>query len=175
MGVKRSKDSREGTMPPNCSAARQGAEPGATGRTVTTPVRRRPPSGEERANLHEIAQDAIPELCPVGHHQPRPTRRARRAEAGAIVESFTRCGRTAWPPTRSIANGAKVVGDVMGDYHPHGDAAIYEALVAHGSVVRDADDAGGRQRQLRVDGWRSGRAHAVHRMPPYADRRVDDQ
>src|SRR5688500_19339886 len=24
---------------------------------------------------------------------------------------------------------AKVVGDVMGNYHPHGDAAIYDALV----------------------------------------------
>src|SRR5207249_8482445 len=24
---------------------------------------------------------------------------------------------------------AKIVGDVMGNYHPHGDSAIYEALV----------------------------------------------
>src|SRR5512146_3160949 len=33
---------------------------------------------------------------------------------------------------------AKVVGDVMGSYHPHGDSAIYDALVrmAQGFVMR---------------------------------------
>ena len=29
---------------------------------------------------------------------------------------------------RPYVKSAKIVGDVMGDYHPHGDAAIYEAL-----------------------------------------------
>ncbi len=29
---------------------------------------------------------------------------------------------------RSYVKSAKIVGDVMGDYHPHGDAAIYDAL-----------------------------------------------
>src|SRR4030081_3306935 len=32
-------------------------------------------------------------------------------------------------PTRSYAKCAKIVGEVMGNYHPHGDAAIYDALV----------------------------------------------
>src|SRR5215213_11204475 len=33
---------------------------------------------------------------------------------------------------------AKIVGDVMGNYHPHGDVALYEALVrmAQGWVLR---------------------------------------
>ncbi|HEV7527927.1 MAG TPA: DNA gyrase subunit A, partial [Solirubrobacteraceae bacterium] len=32
-------------------------------------------------------------------------------------------------PTRSYAKCAKIVGEVMGNYHPHGDSAIYDALV----------------------------------------------
>src|ERR1700682_2609187 len=31
--------------------------------------------------------------------------------------------------TRSYAKCAKIVGEVMGNYHPHGDSAIYDALV----------------------------------------------
>ncbi|GAB2542944.1 DNA gyrase subunit A [Brachybacterium huguangmaarense] len=32
-------------------------------------------------------------------------------------------------PDRSFSKCAKVVGDVMGNYHPHGDSAIYDAMV----------------------------------------------
>ncbi|WP_233242759.1 DNA gyrase subunit A [Auritidibacter sp. NML120636] len=32
-------------------------------------------------------------------------------------------------PDRSFSKSARVVGDVMGNYHPHGDLAIYDALV----------------------------------------------
>src|SRR6202167_1502307 len=32
-------------------------------------------------------------------------------------------------PTRSYAKCAKIVGEVMGKYHPHGDASIYDTLV----------------------------------------------
>ena len=32
-------------------------------------------------------------------------------------------------PDRSFNKSARVVGDVMGHYHPHGDSAIYDALV----------------------------------------------
>src|SRR5436305_454390 len=32
-------------------------------------------------------------------------------------------------PGRPRVKSAKVVGDVMGNYHPHGDAAIYDTLV----------------------------------------------
>src|SRR3954469_16290337 len=32
-------------------------------------------------------------------------------------------------PTRPYSKAARIVGDVMGKYHPHGDSAIYDALV----------------------------------------------
>ena len=32
-------------------------------------------------------------------------------------------------PTSSFSKSSRVVGEVMGNYHPHGDAAIYDALV----------------------------------------------
>ena len=32
-------------------------------------------------------------------------------------------------PDKSFSKCARVVGDVMGQYHPHGDTAIYDALV----------------------------------------------
>ena len=32
-------------------------------------------------------------------------------------------------PDRNFSKSARVVGDVMGTYHPHGDSAIYDALV----------------------------------------------
>ena len=32
-------------------------------------------------------------------------------------------------PTRSYAKCAQIVGEVMGNYHPHGDSAIYDTLV----------------------------------------------
>src|SRR5436189_2068262 len=35
-------------------------------------------------------------------------------------------------PNRPTRKSARVVGDVMGNYHPHGDSAIYDALVRMG-------------------------------------------
>src|ERR687890_861595 len=32
-------------------------------------------------------------------------------------------------PNRSYSKSAKIVGEVMGNYHPHGDSAIYDTLV----------------------------------------------
>jgi DNA gyrase subunit A len=43
-----------------------------------------------------------------------------------ILHSMNEQGHT---PDRSHVKCANVVGDVMGKYHPHGDAAIYDALV----------------------------------------------
>ena len=31
--------------------------------------------------------------------------------------------------TRAMLKSARIVGDVIGKYHPHGDAAVYDALV----------------------------------------------
>ncbi len=43
-----------------------------------------------------------------------------------ILHSMNEQGHT---PDRSYVKCARVVGDVMGKYHPHGDVAIYDALV----------------------------------------------
>src|SRR5215212_3192688 len=47
-------------------------------------------------------------------------------------------------PNRSHAKSARIVGDVMGKYHPHGDTAIYDTL------VRMAQDFS--MRNMLVDG-----------------------
>src|ERR671917_864403 len=47
-------------------------------------------------------------------------------------------------PTRPYVKCARIVGDVMGNYHPHGDTAIYDTL------VRMAQDFS--MRELLVDG-----------------------
>src|SRR5258705_3761624 len=38
-------------------------------------------------------------------------------------------GENGFRPDRSYVKCARVVGEVMGNYHPHGDGAIYDALV----------------------------------------------
>ncbi len=43
-----------------------------------------------------------------------------------ILYSMNEIGLTADKPTRKCA---KIVGDVLGKYHPHGDASVYDALV----------------------------------------------
>lgn len=43
-----------------------------------------------------------------------------------IVYSMTECGNDYNKPFRK---SARIVGDVMGKYHPHGDSAIYETMV----------------------------------------------
>ena len=43
---------------------------------------------------------------------------------------------------------AKISGDVMGNYHPHGDAAIYDAMARSGAGFQRALSAGRRPREL---------------------------
>ena len=43
-----------------------------------------------------------------------------------IFFSMSENGHT---PDRAHVKSARIVGDVMGKYHPHGDSAIYDALV----------------------------------------------
>ena len=63
---------------------------------------------------------------------------------------------------------AKVVGDVMGSYHPHGDTAHLRHARAHGAAVLAALSARRRLGQLRLARRRRGRGHALHRVPPRA-------
>src|SRR6202162_6026939 len=43
-----------------------------------------------------------------------------------ILHSMNENGHT---PDKKYVKSARVVGDVMGKYHPHGDQAVYDALV----------------------------------------------
>ena len=66
---------------------------------------------------------------------------------------------------------AKVVGDVMGSFHPHGDAAIYETLVRMAqsfSLRYPLVDGSGNFGSLDGD---PGGGDALHRVPPDAHQR----
>src|SRR5207237_922183 len=45
---------------------------------------------------------------------------------GSVLDAMHEAGLQ---PTRAYRKCARVVGDVMGNYHPHGDQAIYDTLV----------------------------------------------
>ena len=79
-----------------------------------------------------------------------------------ILYSMHEQGHT---PDKKYVKSARVVGDVMGKYHPHGDSAIYDAL------VRMAQDFSMRLMLIdgqgnfgSVDGDAAG-GDALHRMP----------
>ena len=40
-------------------------------------------------------------------------------------------------PDKPYKKSARIVGDVMGKYHPHGDSAIYESMVRMAQDFRD--------------------------------------
>src|SRR5438132_45022 len=63
-------------------------------------------------------------------------------------------------PNRAYRKSAKIVGEIMGNYHPHGDTAIYDTL------VRMAQDFN--MRYLLVDG--QGNYGSVDGDPPAAMR-----
>lgn len=55
-------------------------------------------------------------------------------------------------PDRGFNKCARVVGDVMAQYHPHGDSAIYDALARLVQPLGDALPARRRAGQLRQRG-----------------------
>ena len=67
-------------------------------------------------------------------------------------------------PDRPHMKCARGPGDVMGKYHPHGDAAIYDALVRMAQDFSLRYPLDRRARQLRLARLRSGRV-ALHRVP----------
>ena len=74
-----------------------------------------------------------------------------------ILYSMNESGYT---PDSSYVKSSRIVGDVMGQYHPHGDQAIYDAL------VRMAQDFS--MRLLLIDG--QGNFGSVDSDPPAAMR-----
>ena len=47
---------------------------------------------------------------------------------------------------RPYRKSARIVGDTMGKYHPHGDSSIYDALVVMAQEFQKGHAAGGRSR-----------------------------
>ncbi|MBV6493195.1 MAG: DNA gyrase subunit A [Turneriella sp.] len=66
----------------------------------------------------------------------------------------------AWRQDRAYVKSAKIVGEVIGNYHPHGDAAVYDTM------VRMAQDFS--MRELLIDG--QGNFGSVDGDPPAAYR-----
>ena len=87
-----------------------------------------PPAGDEAVSLHEAAQSRY-----LNYALSVITARALPDVRDGLKPVQRRILYTMWQQ-RLTADAkprkcAKVVGDVMGSYHPHGDAAIYDTLV----------------------------------------------
>ena len=70
-----------------------------------------------------------------------------------------------YTPERPYNKSARVTGDTMGKYHPHGNQAIYDALVRWRRLF-DAPAADRRTGQFRLRRRRSAGGRALHRGPP---------
>ncbi len=79
-------------------------------------------------------------------------------------------GNTSGKPYKK---SARIVGDVMGKYHPHGDTRDLRHHRAHGAGLLDALPARRRPGQLRLDRRRQPGGDAVHRGAPDQARRGD--
>ena len=111
-----------------------------------------------------------------------PTRSSTPARCPTPGTGSSRCTAgscTRWPtwacaPTARHVKCARVVGEVMGKLHPHGDWRDLRRAGADGPAVLDAGAAGRRARQLRLAGRRPG-GHALHRVPAGLRRAGDDR
>ena len=63
------------------------------------------------------------------NHWASAARRARRAQAGAPPRAVRDAADGAGVATARYRKCAKIVGEVIGNYHPHGDAPAYDTLV----------------------------------------------
>ena len=73
-----------------------------------------------------------------------------------ILYAMSEMGLAFNRPDRKCAG---IVGEVLGNYHPHGDALGLRRLGPHGAGFLAALSAGGWAGELRLRGWRSARGH----------------
>ncbi len=87
-----------------------------------------PPAGDEAVSLHEAAQSRYLNyaLSVITSRALPDVRDGMKPVQRRILYTMWQQNLTADAKHRKCA---KVVGDVMGNYHPHGDAALYETLV----------------------------------------------
>lgn len=73
-------------------------------------------------------------------------------------------------PNQAYKKSARIVGEVLGKYHPHGDAAVYDTMVR---MVQEFSMryplVDGQGNFGSVDGWRLTGGHALYRSPPRTD------
>ena len=86
--------------------------------------RRYPPGFHRRRD-----EALLPRLRDERDRGARAARRARRPQAGASAHPVLDARERPRRRNKPYRKSARVVGDVMGKYHPHGDQAIYDALV----------------------------------------------
>ena len=46
-----------------------------------------------------------------------------------IAAFYTLCKKLVWALINHIKKSARIVGEVLGKYHPHGDSSVYDAIV----------------------------------------------
>lgn len=68
-------------------------------------------------------------------------------------------------PDKPYKKSARIVGECLGKYHPHGDTSVYDAMVRMAQSFNMSRTVGGRPRQLRLSGRRRRGRHALHRGP----------
>jgi DNA gyrase subunit A len=100
---------------------RGGGSLGGSGESV-------PPGGEDHGNLHDIAQARYLNyaLSVITSRALPDVRDGMKPVHRRIIYTMWQLGLRADAKHRK---SAKVVGDVLGSYHPHGDVAIYDAMV----------------------------------------------
>ena len=88
----------------------------------------RPPSGDEQVELHTAAEERYLNyaLSVITSRALPDVRDGLKPVQRRILFTMWQQNLTADAKHRKCA---KVVGDVMGNYHPHGDSALYETLV----------------------------------------------
>src|SRR6476660_9581277 len=93
-----------------------------------TDVISRPPGGDENVSLHEAAQTRYLNyaLSVITSRALPDVRDGLKPVQRRILFTMWQQNLTADAKHRKCA---KVVGDVMGSFHPHGDVALYETLV----------------------------------------------
>jgi DNA gyrase subunit A len=113
-----------------------GKQPGGKGTRREPPDGPNGPNGEEQLGLfrqepvplHEIAQTRY-----LNYALSVITSRALPDVRDGLKPVQRRILYTMWQqgvgPDAKHRKCAKIVGDVMGNFHPHGDSAIYDALV----------------------------------------------
>ena len=82
-----------------------------------------------RHRRHRGDAGQLPRVRLLGDLPARPARRQGRAEAGAAPDPVPDARDGPAARSRPYTKCAQVVGQVMGRLHPHGDSAIYDALV----------------------------------------------